>query len=291
MQRQRVIDKCEALKRARFWGSPNKVKVRGWLSNFENDHEDVALFVLDNFVFYSKRMCDKMLEEAWNRLRVHVEKEISNYGGNIDSWRDFHKRAVFTRVEGENPNPTDSGNLFCRKGRQIFGISESQIMRPSKAIEESGENKPLVFLDDFVGSGSQLKTTWKRLYGPKYKSTFSDAYKKKDFKSHFVCLIATKYSLDRLSNTPINIHSSHVIGSNYNIRSKLSDDKLERLDKFLERYKNRLDYPFYLKENTKKYGFHELGLTIAFYHSVPDSTLPIIWAEGNNNWTTLVKRK
>lgn len=291
MERQRVIDKCEALKRAKFWGSPNKVKVRGWLGNFESNHEDVALFILDNFIFYSKRMCNKMLEEAWNRLKVHVEKKISNYGSSIGSWKDFYKRAVFTRVEGENPNPTDSGNLFCRKGRQLFGISEKQIMRPSKAIEESGENKPLVFLDDFIGSGSQLKATWKRLYGPNYEGTFSDAYKKRNFKSHFVCLIATRYSLDRLSSIPIKIHPSHIIGKNYNIKSKLSDNDSERLDGFLEKHKKKLDYPFYLKENTKKYGFYELGLTIAFDHSVPDSTLPIIWAGGNDSWTTLVERK
>ena len=38
-----------------------------------------------------------------------------------------------------------------------------------------------------------------------------------------------------------------------------------------------------------EYGFHDLGLTIAFEHSVPDATLPIFWADGSN-WKPLYRR-
>lgn len=57
---------------------------------------------------------------------------------------------------------------------------------------------------------------------------------------------------------------------------------------FLRRHSNQLKLKNYMKPREfPAYGFHELALTIGFPDSVPDSTLPVIWARGGAKWKPL----
>lgn len=294
---QKVKEKCLAFKDARFWGDPGKVRVRGWLNNFDNHDRKIAACILNELIFFSNAMVDKVFESSFHKLSVYVEKNIDEYGDRINSWEDFLDNAIFTRVEGENPNPTDSGNLFCRKARQSFNIPEQQIKRPAEALRLAEADCPIVFLDDFIGSGNQLLSTWTRDYGNN-NETFKSKFSNEQFRSHYVCLIATKYSIDRVNGCcPINIIPTHILGGRYDIRNvrylKVNKNiEPDIIDDFLERYTGDLVVPNFINScRNRKYGFHSLGLTIAFAHSVPDASLPIIWADKNSQWTPLVKRE
>ena len=84
----------------------------------------------------------------------------------LSSWREFCNSAIITYVTGEEEHPADSGHLFVRMARQHLGISESQIMTPEGTLEQLLRNgpRPVIFVDDFIGTGLQFVTTWNRNY-------------------------------------------------------------------------------------------------------------------------------
>src|SRR5262249_18816343 len=57
---------------------------------------------------------------------------------------------------------TDSGYIFARWARQELGISEDRILAPADALARLRNDgpRPLVFVDDFAGSGDQFVETW-----------------------------------------------------------------------------------------------------------------------------------
>lgn len=73
---------------------------------------------------------------------------------------------MVTRVTGEVPNDTDSGYMFARMARQQLGLDERQIMSNREALETLLREgpRPVVFVNDFVGSGDQFISTWEREY-------------------------------------------------------------------------------------------------------------------------------
>lgn len=98
-----VLRKCACLSESGLWVR-DKVRYRAWLSNFDDGEQAVAAVLLDNFVYFSDELTDRLLRGAFARLRASL-------GSRVDD-------AVFAPVESEDPKPTDSGNIMCRKLRQ-----------------------------------------------------------------------------------------------------------------------------------------------------------------------------
>ena len=69
------------------------------------------------------------------------------------------------------------------------------------------------------------------------------------------------------------------------IPSAKRDAVLDLIMKYSDRYMRAEAVPDYVGT----YGFNELGLTIAFQHSVPDATLPIFWS-CTADWNPLYRR-
>lgn len=105
-------------------------------------------------------------------------REVGDTAFAIETkWRMFRQRVILTYSTGEIPSPTDSGFVFARKARQILKIAEQQIVPPERALELLAvHNRPVVFVDDFVGTGNQFVETWERpnSSGPLKGIAFSD---------------------------------------------------------------------------------------------------------------------
>lgn len=208
--------------------------------------------------------------------------------------------AIFTSVEGEDPNVTDSGNLFCRKLRQKAGLPDAQFMPPARALDYAKRGSLVIFLDDILGSGSQLKQTWERDYASVAPYSFAQLEQHQSCRARALVLVATQDGIDRLrGDAPtLPVCAAHSIGDADTIfhlpRSSLLpeiEDIPGAILALLAKYASRLQVPPYMStEGCRKFGQGELGLLLAFEHSVPDVTLPIFWAEGGPRWTPLLRR-
>lgn len=297
------LHQIEALRAVRFWPEEDKLDVDRWLSNFDDDDKDTAKVLLASFVFLSDRVVDSLLVDAYTSLRRSIETANWNL---VDGEGRKMKEPNFllTFPTGETPNVTDSGYAFARKMRQLFGLEESRMVEPHQAVKVLASSKPndvrntaLVLVDDFAGSGEQVcKTLEKRVsvVDGEFVS-IQDLANRKGLKVYYCLLVATRVAKKRLEreHSYISVNCPHVLGEKYNIRSKncaiISDCAANDVHSVIRKYASIYMASPNVKSWVSEYGFRDLGLTIAFEHSVPDATLPIFWAEGSD-WKPLYRR-
>ncbi len=294
-----VLAKCDALKAAKLWPAEPRLRPRAWLNNFDEQDRSTAAMLLDRFSFYDDHLTQRLLRASYNSLADGLPKGPSAPAREV--LLSALPNAFFTPVEGERPNRSDSGNLMCRKARQVLRIPQDRILDPAQAFSQAARGNAVVFLDDFIGSGDQFLTTWHTVRSPSAPRSFAEAYQNRPFTAAYVTLVATDYGLKQigLSAPNVAVCAAHVLDETCTVRglkgaASTSDDALSgRAIELLRKYAVRLTpTEDYMVKNAdfKVFGYKERGLLFAFDHCVPDATLPIFWAPGTNDWHPLVER-
>lgn len=301
---KRIEAKIESLVESGIWpnNDPGKLYPTQWFNNFDESERVLAAALIDIFVYVPN---SHVIQALHSSIKMLFQKFGENSLSIDDRKRDIEEKldkTVFVPVEGEHPNPTDSGNYICRLLRQTFKIEESKIQNAYDALNKyTAEESNIVFVDDVVGTGNQIISTWNRIRRTTSPRSFQEAYDKSKLGCYFVCLSLTSSGNQNILSKsrglmPIGAHylserdyyeqsllriSDHPLGSN------LSD----HIEVLLKKYSNRLILPDYMTNHRfAEYGFQELGLTLGFQHSIPDVTLPIYWSGGGETWTPLISR-
>ncbi len=288
-----VQQRCMTLKRSGVWAGESKIRPAAWLNNFEVSDRKIAALLLDRFVYCNDQTTDRLLVAAWEALGDGLPKSAVQI--DHESIAKALSHAVFTPVEGESPNPTDSGNFMCRKARQVLGVPDERIMPPEKAVKAAERvGAPVVFLDDFVGSGDQFVKTWKRNY---QGTSFSSVWNAKRFTAIYVTLVTSENGLKRINEEApgVVLSPAHVLSRKSSIYGLIDEEVFSEAEilGFLRKYSSRLRpmeayiarYPKFLA-----FGYHTLGYLLGFEHSIPDATLPIFWSPGEGDWEPLIER-
>ncbi|WP_338500796.1 phosphoribosyltransferase-like protein [Delftia tsuruhatensis] len=286
-----VLARCEALKKSGMWLPEPTIRPRAWLENFDDCDKILAAQLLERFVFYNQRLTDSLLTTSFYSIADGLKK------GPKAPTREHLLQAlpigVFTPVSGENPNPTDSGYFLCRRARQVLNVHEDKIKTTSEALSAAKNGNPVIFVDDFIGSGDQFLSTWKdRRNG----YSFEDLHSKVGFSAIYVALVGTDIGISAIGTQApsVAVCVTHKIDDRGTLRGiQASNPPLyDQIDSLLEKYMPRLTpHDAYMHKNQYlKYGYKHRGLFLAFEHSVPDATLPIFWCRGTNNWEPLIER-
>ena len=117
------------------------------------------------FIYLNDQLVDAQFYSAFQTLSNYLSVGWKPYSLARTDWNSFLASCLIVPVQGETPNPSDSGFLFARKARQILGIDEDQLVDLDDAIcaMDAKRNLPIVFVDDFVGSGEQFTKTIGRI--------------------------------------------------------------------------------------------------------------------------------
>lgn len=285
---EQALRRTRAMAAAAIWDRPPKVNPRGWLANFEAGDRFAAAIVLDRLVYVSEATLEGMVYSALMRLLASRRRPGDTVEVGSQRAEDFIAQACWTFIEGEDPNITDSGYKFCRMTRKW--VDEDLMVSPDVAAAEAARGRPVVFLDDFIGSGEQLRVTWKRHFEAIAAFT--------NFEAHYVCPVATQYGLDRIAKLgiPVSVWPCNIMTARDSINGGamppfVSEAEARgRVEELLRKYGPRLDVSATLSDpESRKFGFHSLGLTLAFHHKVPDATIPLIYRKAGPNWTVLVE--
>lgn len=289
-----VLDKCKILKQCNLWPNENRIRPQRWLGNFDKDDRSTAAFLLDKFTYYNDDLTNRLFVSSYHSLGDGLSKgpaapTVSQLVAAIDN-------AIFTPVRGETPRSTDSGLLFCRKSRQILHIPDDQLPdNPVEALRHAQQGFPVVFVDDFIGSGDQFIKTWERKIPELNNLSFKDVHANQHFIAIYIALVSTDYGLQNIhTKAPsVAVSVTHTLGAESMIQNMDIDPmRKQAIFSLLQKYHTRLtpeeDYianrPDYLK-----FGYKNRGLLFGFEHSVPDATLPIFWSPGTN-WVPLIER-
>jgi hypothetical protein len=254
-----------------------------------------AIHLLNAFMLFRDPLVTELFCGAFHGLSRSIRRQGEPFLSTRAAWNSFLEDVLITYVTGETPSPTDSGYMFARKARQALAIPEERILPPEKVLEELVDNgpRPVVFVDDFVGSGQQFRTTWAREY--LIKGSLRMSFKRISMllrgSRFFYCpVLCTQHGAARIVGECPNVHlqAAHILPTKY---SALASDSIiwpERLlpaaNSFVQEASRRAGIP----ENDWR-GFHNLGLCLAFEHCIPDATLPLFYWD-RNGWKPLMRR-
>jgi hypothetical protein len=290
---QEVIAKCDVLKAANLWAKEPRIRPRAWLKNFATEDQGIAAALLNKFTFYNTDLTDKLLVAAFDSLGDGLAKGpcAPTRGSLIAALSSV----VITPVLGEISNPTDSGNLICRKARQVLDTAQDRIVSWADALAHAYQGGAVMFVDDFIGSGDQFLRTWMDDLAP--QRSFRDAHSKSGFVPIYVSAVSTDYGLAEIHRraSEVAVCTAHVLGDSSRYRSLIDTGQISSLefDSFIRKYAQKLrprDSYMY-KDEYILYGYKNRGLMFGFDHSIPDATLPIFWSPGIANWEPLIERK
>ena len=159
-----ALRKCEYFTDTQLWPLRTHIDAKGWIENFEPEELDHAAHLLNAVVYLNEPLIERLFVSAFQGLSQHLGCPREPSPAARTRWRRFVEDAFVTTVTGEDPGLCDSGNHFARIARKSLGISEDRILDNAALLDRilDGTADQVVFVDDFVGSGSQLGTTWHR---------------------------------------------------------------------------------------------------------------------------------
>ena len=233
-------------------------------------------------------------------LQTSVAKSGYFFDNHFSDWQhsNFLDRCIYSFIPGEVPGPADSGNLFARKLRDELHIPEMQIVNYSDLLDTLNIFKkpvPIVFVDDFVGSGQQVLKAWS-------KNQFSNGLTLKEIcekDNHcavYAPLIVNTMGYDVIRDhcQGLNLSTNHVLGPEYNLFNqdcicwKNDSDLFKKGVELILRKSQMLGIPStngYDERDEKGYGMQ--GLAISFEHGAPDA-IPAFFYWTADNWTPLI---
>lgn len=296
MNQSKILSACDHLIDLHAWRA-DKIDPHGWMSNFDAVERSLAAELLRRFTFYADPLVDQLYVSAFQALSNLAASQWKPFGDAKQDWASFVSGALITWVQGERPHPADSGQIFIRKARQLLGIAESQMCSPVDVVRRigAGHAGAVIFVDDFVGSGEQFLTTWKRTYPSEGLPAFRTVLASRA-NVYYCNLMTTEWGLGRISaeapevtvvcgNVVPRAHT--LVGGHSTLWS--SSALLADIQAFVKTCSVKLGYGEDGGGEQDWEGFHKLGLGLAFEHSTPDATLPIFYSQ-TNGWKPLVRR-
>lgn len=284
-----VIAKAEFLVNVRVWPLRSELDPHRWLANFEESELYVAVHLLDQFMYYGEELLDAAFFSGFQR----ISSSMLDPHRPIDlgrRWQEFLSSVLVTPVQGEDNNIADSGRVFGRKSRQVLGIDEEHLHEPDQAAHLAKlHGRPLVLVDDFVGTGQQMIEMWEDLG--------LDSVVQSGVPIYYTPALATAYGRQAILETcdGLRLFAGQLIPKEYSATDKNSilwpAGKAEEYLEIIKRASLRAGIPDTHGTCVDDWqGFHKLGLALAMHGSVPDATLAIFrWR--HNGWNPLIKRK
>jgi hypothetical protein len=296
--RHAVLEKCQYLTACQLWPLRARADPEGWLKNFLDDELQYATQLLNSVLLFRHTFMDEMFRSAFQSLSRSCYEHGDSATVVRGRWRAFVDTVLITHVSGEIPSPTDSGYAFARRAKKVLGIDETRILPPEVVLAQlaGAAAPPVVFVDDFVGSGSQFIHSWHREYTVDGSSGVSFARVAASGNSRFFYapLICTELGRAAIQTEcpEVEVQAAHVLDPRY---SAVHPDSViwpqalrTGAAEFIKAASKRAGIPDSPGDVNHFEGFGSLGLTVAFEDTVPDATLPILrWK--SSTWEPLFR--
>jgi hypothetical protein len=295
-----ITDKCDYFVDVQLWPRHPKLNPSAWLSNFDEAEKEHAAHLLNGFLYLTSEVVDTCLAATIRGLSRQVGQPLLVAPSDLKvKWDEFCSQVILTFPTDEDPNPTDSGPEYIRRARHNLGLSEAHYLEPQAALQHllTNPNAPIIFVDDFVGTGNQFIQTWRRPYriGGGFRS-FADTVGA-DARIFYTPILCTETGMQQINGEcpAVVLEPTHLLGSRYSV---FSDDSIiwpsemkPSGREFVLQASKRAGIPDSGGVQTDDCrGFANLGLAVAIGESVPDATIPLFYWE-TNGWRPLIRRR
>jgi hypothetical protein len=293
-----AVERADFFRRIQIWPLNDVLNYKGWLNNFSIPEEKViASHILKFFTFYPDAMLNQMLKAVIGYCGEY-------FAAHFTDWQhdDFKKKCIYSFIPGETANPTDSGYQYARRLRNALGIPEEKIVDYRSLhffLENSGNDAPVIFVDDFVGSGAQCDKAWNHNKGGIKRYTLSEIASMSSHKFIYAPLIANYIGYNRIKQKcqGLTLVTCHKLNKEYSLFDPSCicwNNNNELFVKGIELILNKSreqGIPFTCGINDVDVrGFCEQGLALSFANGgVPDA-IPAFFYWCSDTWTPLIKK-
>jgi len=242
-----------------------KSKIKGYLDQFQQEHMELNLRVIENINYFSHTRTTKQL-----RLLVSLlDSEIGLKNGNV----------FFCSM---SPSPGKSSDAILKKVRDIAKLDSKKhdskflFLRDLKSLQSDKEHKIIIFLDDFIGSGSTVNRLWNIMQN--WRNDSHDYY--------IGVIIGYKNAIEQIeedypytvisAEEPLleNSRAFHPTNSTFTPKEK------NILKQYCKKIEPRTEY---------RYGYNNTQSLVIFYENAPNNTIPILH-HVVKNWRPLFPR-
>ena len=275
-----------------IWNNIDHKRLISWLNQFNEETEEeiyLAYLLLDSLVYYNKSDCLKLLSKGIFDLVIREivlrSDKQSDFRKNELELKDLIKgclsRVGFMTLLTDGDNETTvSSRVLTRYLTHEMDFSEDQVFDPSDLETVYDKFDIIILVDDFIGSGRQIINFWyhTEISFKGSQKLISDVCLENSISMKYLCLVADEKGLanfygdgDKLN---LQIWPCESLNKSHGFFEMESDrfESTEDCEKYKRIYTEVCD-----RNGIKSFGY-ELGeLTIAFEHTLPDSTLPIFW--------------
>lgn len=269
-----------------------------WMdANFSNDIEGkyYATKILLHTVYYSKTDMEKLLrygifEKIYGTLiKNDLLKSQNIYIPNSEAIAlvNAKKNKTFFVPLSDSGKPQESGNLIISDLVHKLDFSALQVDYAQNVTEEKLKDfEILVFVDDCIGSGNQLRKFWN---SPSVQ-IIKDICNKKGILMYFLVLVGYKDNVEKLvyegEVTGVRIVTCDLLTNKNRVFSDNSiiweNGEREAALAFFEKLKRQKGVNFT--------GYRNLDFAIILHDRLPDWSLPIFWKQ-SPEWKCLLRRK
>lgn len=275
-----------------LWPSiPSEISPEQWLANFKTDERPFAESLLKSILYLNNRLTRRLFVSALHRISQTLGPSGGSFDGRKSLWTNFLNSVIVTMPAGTQANPSDSAHFFANWVKHDTPIAEQQIMTTSEARRVlSTEQRPILFVDDFAGTGRQFDTTWHddsggvpSFHGLKQSGSISNAI--------YAPVLATKQACDKIAQRCDGalVLPAQRLSNRYGALDPQTllfpEHQLPGVETFIRSTSARAKIP-----EDQIFGVGGLALAVGFEHSIPNNTLPIIWWT-KNKWAPLFARK
>lgn len=240
-------------------------RIRDWMQQFSSQDKDLAARVLDCVDFFSH----DQISAAFRSVLRGIEGWHANPNKRSGRWRFV----AYSASAGESG---DSMMYKFRHANNMAGsrYSELFIYRSDIIRERLGPEDTVVLVDDFVGTGNQVRDSWKKYFGELLASVGNIYLVVIAARLKAVDLISDETQLELIPHVLLE-ESENVFGDECQQFDKKEKEALLRYCETAHRGNPR--------------GYGNCGLLIVFSHTCPNDSIPILHVE-NERWEGLFRR-
>jgi len=229
-----------------------KRKIIGYLDQYSQEHMALNLRVLENINYFSHARTIKQL-----RLLVSLlDTEIGLKNDNV----------FFCSM---SLSPGKSSDTIIKKVRDIAKLdsrkfdSKFLFLRDLMDLENNNEHKIIIFVDDFIGSGSTVNRLWNIMQN--WHNDSHDYYIGVilGYKS-IMDQIEEDYPFTIISAEEPLLENSRVFHST---NSTFTNKEKNILKQYCRKIEPRTEY---------RYGYYNTQSLVIFYENTPNNTIPIL---------------
>jgi hypothetical protein len=274
--------------------------VCNWLDdNFKNDVEGkyYATKILLHTVYYKKQDIENLLaygleEKIYGRMvKDELLTQENIYLSNSEALAKAEKlkETTFFVPLLDSNKPHESGNSVIGDLVHKQGVSPRQVAFHWDITKEKlAGDKLLIFVDDCVGSGNQLKRFWNSSAIQGIKRICEEL----GIRIYYLVLVGYENNLTVLKeeNKLVGIDiavcdvltDKNRVFSNDNIIWDKGSNERERVVEYFKKVQNQRGINFL--------GFTKLDFSVILHDRLPNWSLPMFWKE-TTSWKSLLRRK